>query len=62
MAWYHEIGAAARALVHRRQDELDLDEEVRFHLDMETRALERTGVAPEVARRLAWGSFGGVDR
>jgi predicted permease len=62
MAWYHEVGAAARALVRRRQDELELDEEVRFHLEMEARAHERAGLAPDEARRRAKRSFGGVDR
>jgi len=62
MAWYHELRAAARALVRRRQDERELDEEVRFHLDMEARALERAGLHPEEARRQALRAFGGVDR
>ncbi|MDF1502728.1 ABC transporter permease, partial [Roseisolibacter sp. H3M3-2] len=62
MAWYHEVGAAARALVRRREDERDLDEEVRFHLDMEARSLERSGLSADEARRQARRAFGGVDR
>ena len=62
MAWHHELRAIGRALVRRRDDEREMDEEMRFHLDMETRALERAGLPPEAARRRALRAFGGVER
>ncbi len=62
MGRFHELAAAARALGRRRQDEIELDEEVRFHLDMEAQALEKAGVPPDEARRRARRDFGGVDR
>lgn len=48
-----------------RRDEVweELDEEMAFHLEMETRRLmEEEGLAPEEARRRARVAFGGVDR
>jgi putative ABC transport system permease protein len=38
-----------------------LDEEVRFHLDMEAEKNEREGMTPHEARRAAVARFGGVD-
>ena len=62
MSLFHELRAAARALTRRRADEVELDEEVRFHLDMEARHHERAGLSPEEARRRALRAFGGVER
>ena len=39
-----------------------LDEEVRFHVDMEAERLRREGHAPREARRLALIRFGGIAR
>jgi predicted permease len=62
MAWHHELRATARALFRRRQDELEMAEELGFHVDMETARHERAGLSPEEARRRAMRSFGGVER
>ncbi len=51
-----------RALLHRRVTDHDLDEEIRFHIDLETEKNVRLGIAPEEARRRALVSFGGVQR
>jgi predicted permease len=40
----------------------DLDEEVRFHLEMEAERLEQSGISPREARRQTMIRFGGVDR
>ena len=40
----------------------ELDDEVRFHIEMEAKRLEREGVHPAEARRLALVRFGGVER
>jgi putative ABC transport system permease protein len=60
---------AIRALLHRlrntfRRDHAngDIDEEVRFHLAMETEAGLRTGLGPVEAKARAYRAFGGVDR
>lgn len=45
----------------RRQVERDVDEELRFHLDMKTEELIRAGVSPERARQEARRSFGDLE-
>ncbi|HEX6631757.1 MAG TPA: ABC transporter permease, partial [Gemmatimonadaceae bacterium] len=62
MAWYHELGAALGALVGRRRREAELDEELRFHVEMEARRLEAAGVPRDEAWRRARRDFGGVER
>ena len=39
-----------------------LDEELRFHLEMETERLVRSGMRPEAARLAARRNFGGVEQ
>lgn len=58
---WNALVARVRALFARETD-VDLDDELRFHLDMERHALERDGLAPEAARGEARRRFGGVDR
>ena len=62
MAWYHEVGSAVRALVGRAREDRETDEEMRFHLEMETQQNLRAGMTPDEARRRARLAFGGVDR
>src|SRR5690606_1125784 len=40
----------------------ELDAEVRFHIEMETRKYVREGMAPEAARQRALRSFGPMER
>lgn len=51
-----------RAWVKRDQVEAELDEELRFHIEMETEKNIREGMAPAAARRAALVAFRGVDR
>lgn len=60
-AWW-AVRAWVEALVFRRRENEALDEEVAFHLDMETRKLVARGVEPAEARRRARIRFGGEDR
>ncbi|HEV8446219.1 MAG TPA: ABC transporter permease [Gemmatimonadaceae bacterium] len=62
MAWYHEIGSSLASLIRRRHRDAELDEEMRFHLEMETRRRVDTGMTERDARRLARRDFGGVER
>ncbi len=62
MAWYHEVAASVAALVGRRRQDVDMDEEMRFHLDMETQRHRGEGLSEREARRLARREFGGVER
>ena len=51
-----------RGVVRRARDEAEMDEEMRFHLEMEAERLEREeGLAPAEARRRARLAFGGVE-
>jgi predicted permease len=50
------------ALFRRGRVEEELDEEVRFHLEMEIEKNLRAGMTPEEARRVARLRFGGVEQ
>ncbi|MEQ8330213.1 MAG: ADOP family duplicated permease [Longimicrobiales bacterium] len=56
--WWHRFAA----LFGLRREEADLDEEIRFHLEMEAGKLEAEGRSPGDARREALRRFGGVER
>ena len=49
-------------LFRRRRLEREMDDEMRFHIDMEAAELERAGVPADEARRRALATFGGVQR
>ena len=51
-----------RALAARSRVEAELDEEMRFHLDMEAEKYRLAGLPPDEARRRAVAAFGGVER
>ena len=51
-----------RALLFREAVEEELDDEIRFHLDMSTEQLMRDSLSPDEARRKALLDFGGVER
>jgi len=51
-----------KALVSRAELDAEVDDELRFHLDMETDKNLRAGMTPEEARRRARIAFGGVER
>ena len=48
-----------RAVARGQRADRDLDEEIRFHLDMEAAQYERLGLSPDEARRRARVAFGG---
>ena len=62
MAWYHEIASALGDVFGRRRHDAEMDEEMRFHLDMETRRNREAGMSERDARRRAERQFGGVER
>ncbi len=53
---------AVRALLSRRAAERQMDEEMHFHLEMETARLVEQGLDPPIARTEALRGFGGVDK
>jgi predicted permease len=55
------LRARLRALLQRNAAERELDEELRFHIEMETEKNVRAGMNPMDARRRALRDFGGVE-
>jgi len=63
MRWLDAVRVRLSLLFGRRAVESRMDEEFRFHLDMETERLVREkGLDPAEARRLARVAFGGVEQ
>jgi putative ABC transport system permease protein len=62
MATLRKVKTRARILLGRRSFEHDLDDEMRFHLEMETEKNIERGFSPEEARAMAEREFGRVDR
>jgi predicted permease len=56
------LARRVEVLFRKQSAEEELDEEIRFHLEMETREKAREGLTPEEARRAAMVAFGGVER
>jgi putative ABC transport system permease protein len=61
MAWYHEVGSSLASLFRRRHQDAEMDEEMRFHLEMETRRRVEAGMPEREAGRRARRDFGGVE-
>jgi predicted permease len=62
MAWYHEIASSLASLVRRRRRESEMDEEMRFHLEMEAGRRAGEGLSEREADLRARRDFGGVER
>jgi predicted permease len=62
MTWFGELVEGLRDRVSGGRRAREMDEELAFHLDMETRKNMAGGMSPEEARRAALVSFGGVER
>ena len=60
--WGARWGRRLRALVSKRELESELDEELRFHVEMEASKLRRQGWDPESARTEALRRFGGLEK
>ena len=55
---WSDLRYRARALFRRADMERELDDELRFHLDMETEHNMKQGMSPDEARRIAERDFG----
>lgn len=63
MRWLAAMRERVRGLLFRTREDADVDQEMRFHLEMEAERLARDeGLAPAEARRRAAVAFGGVER
>ncbi|HEX9894527.1 MAG TPA: ABC transporter permease, partial [Gemmatimonadales bacterium] len=58
VSWLARLSRALRALIRPGRSERDLDEELRFHLDMDAADWARRGVPPSHARQAARRAFG----
>lgn len=56
------LAARLRAVAARRRVERELDEEIRFHLEMRVEDNLKSGMPPDEARRAALREFGGVEQ
>jgi len=61
-SWIKRVVARARVRLERDAPERDMDEEMRFHLEMATRRNMERGMAPDDARQKALAAFGGVTQ
>ncbi|HYR12343.1 MAG TPA: permease prefix domain 1-containing protein, partial [Longimicrobium sp.] len=61
MSWMHGMRARLRTLF-RRDAEERMDEEMRFHVEMETEKNLRAGMSAAEARRRALVAFGGMEK
>src|SRR5215831_2610067 len=59
--WLHRLHYRFRTLARRRELESDLDDELRFHLEMQTAANIRLGMTPAVAQARARRQFGHIE-
>ncbi|HEV8577435.1 MAG TPA: ABC transporter permease [Thermoanaerobaculia bacterium] len=62
MATVRKIANRLNVVADRTSFESDLDDEMRFHLEMQTAKNAERGMSPEEARALAEREFGAVDR
>ncbi len=63
MSWFYAARTRLSLLFARRAAESRIDEELAFHIDMESQRLVRDyGLSPEEARRRAVAMFGGVTQ
>src|SRR5262245_7829612 len=60
MGWKQELSFVINRLIHRRDAERELDEEIRGHLELEIEQNISGGMSPEEARAAAQRSFGSV--
>jgi putative ABC transport system permease protein len=61
MSWSSVFAARLRGLLLQRRPERELDDEVRFHLEMQAEDNRRAGMNAAEARYAAMRSFGGVE-
>jgi putative ABC transport system permease protein len=62
MGWIGKPARRVRILLNRSRVEREMDEEMRFHVEMEIEELVRRGMGREEARREALLRFGGFER
>jgi hypothetical protein len=61
MSLLSDLVARLRALLFRSQEERELDEELRFHVEMESEHLQRAGLPEDEAGRRSRIELGGIE-
>ena len=56
------VWSAVSSVFRRRQQDVDLDDEIRAHLELLGAEYERQGMRPDAARYAARRAFGGVQQ
>lgn len=62
MRWLTDLAFRLKALMTPSRMERELDDEMAFHIEMESRKLEERGMSPDAAAREALRRFGGAVR
>jgi hypothetical protein len=62
MIWLRIMASRLSGLFRKHQSEGEMDEEFRFHLEMQIEENLGRGMSPEEARTAALRKFGGVDQ
>jgi hypothetical protein len=60
--WLSSLPLRMRTLFKKRATEMELDEEIRFHVERQVDALVERGFSPETAREMAMKKMGNVER
>ena len=61
MSWASVVATRLRGLLEHKRLERELDDEIRFHLEMQIEDNLKTGMSPTEARYAALRSFGGIE-
>src|ERR1700704_1185503 len=62
MHWYYKLPLRLRSIFHKNRAELDLSEELQFHLQNQIDEYVAQGMNPKQARHAALRSLGGVEQ
>src|SRR5579864_5253674 len=62
MRWYYKLPLRSRSFFHRNKAELELSEELQFHLQNQIDEFMAQGMNTQEARRAALQSLGGVEQ
>src|SRR6266478_3640537 len=62
MRWYYKLPLRLRSIFHKNRAELDLSEELQFHLQNQTDEYVAQGMNPKEARHAALRSLGGIEQ
>ena len=62
MTWLAKLWSSLQRFVRSSKADRELDEEIQFHVAMQTEANVAAGMGPEEARHAALRSFGGIDQ